>query len=216
MQAYACILQNWQGLKPIATHDCVRDMWHCRCACCPRRYLLRELVVQYLSRQFPKWTAIDKALESEGWKLVTLLRLSPIAPWNVLNYALSVTAVPLAAYVAASSLAVRGWPLCSCLSACLSPGWQNSGEAGAARFSVIDAAESWKACQALRCLHGTLQKHAWVVHITLSLHTTGQLFVPRAVTTLITRASHMLAAPSSSVLHACLPPRPQHKRNATQ
>ena len=27
----------------------------------------------------------------EGWKLVTLLRLSPIIPWNVLNYALSVT-----------------------------------------------------------------------------------------------------------------------------
>ncbi|EFN56633.1 hypothetical protein CHLNCDRAFT_144423 [Chlorella variabilis] len=70
------------------------------------RYLLRELVVQYLTRQFPKWTAIDKALESEGWKLVTLLRLSPIAPWNVLNYALSVTAVPLAAYVAASTLAI--------------------------------------------------------------------------------------------------------------
>lgn len=42
------------------------------------RYLLRELVVSYLTRQFPKWTAIDKALETEGWKLVTLLRLSPI------------------------------------------------------------------------------------------------------------------------------------------
>jgi len=42
----------------------------------------------------------------QGWKLVTLLRLSPIAPWNVLNYALSVTAVPLYAYVLASSLAV--------------------------------------------------------------------------------------------------------------
>jgi uncharacterized membrane protein YdjX (TVP38/TMEM64 family) len=63
-------------------------------------------VVQYLTKQFPKWTAIDKALESEGWKLVTLLRLSPIAPWNVLNYALSVTAVPLVPYVIASSLAV--------------------------------------------------------------------------------------------------------------
>ncbi|KAL4444259.1 hypothetical protein ABPG75_011996 [Micractinium tetrahymenae] len=70
------------------------------------RYLLRELVVQYLTKQFPKWTAIDKALESEGWKLVTLLRLSPIAPWNVLNYALSVTAVPLLPYCLASALAI--------------------------------------------------------------------------------------------------------------
>jgi hypothetical protein len=70
------------------------------------RYLLRELVVQYLTKQFPKWTAIDKALETEGWKLVTLLRLSPIAPWNVLNYALSVTAVPLLAYFLASALAI--------------------------------------------------------------------------------------------------------------
>lgn len=70
------------------------------------RYLLRELVVQYLTKQFPKWTAIDKALETEGWKLVTLLRLSPIAPWNVLNYALAVTAVPLGPYVIASSLAI--------------------------------------------------------------------------------------------------------------
>lgn len=49
-------------------------------------------------------------LSAEGWKLVTLLRLSPIAPWNVLNYALSVTAVPLMAYFLASAVAVR----CSC------------------------------------------------------------------------------------------------------
>lgn len=70
------------------------------------RYLLREIVLSYLSRQFPKWTAIDRAMVTDGWKLVTLLRLSPIAPWNVLNYALSVTSVPLTAYTVASSLAV--------------------------------------------------------------------------------------------------------------
>lgn len=63
-----------------------------RCPVWYRRYLLRELVVQYLSRQFPKWTAIDRALETEGWKLVTLLRLSPI-----------VSCVPAAAAPAAGS-----------------------------------------------------------------------------------------------------------------
>lgn len=70
------------------------------------RYLLRDIVISYLTAQFPKWTAVDRALVTDGWKLVTLLRLSPIAPWNILNYALSVTSVPLAAYTIASSLAI--------------------------------------------------------------------------------------------------------------
>jgi len=48
-------------------------------------------VVAWLAARFPKWPAIDAALSREGWKLVTLLRLSPLVPWNVLNYALSVT-----------------------------------------------------------------------------------------------------------------------------
>ena len=47
--------------------------------------------MRYLNSRFPKWAAVDAALSSEGWKLVTLLRLSPVVPWNVLNYALSVT-----------------------------------------------------------------------------------------------------------------------------
>ena len=50
--------------------------------------------MRYLNSRFPKWAAVDAALSSEGWKLVTLLRLSPVVPWNVLNYALSVTGWP--------------------------------------------------------------------------------------------------------------------------
>ena len=45
----------------------------------------------WLAARFPKWPAIDAALSREDWKLVALLRLSPLVPWNVLNYALSVT-----------------------------------------------------------------------------------------------------------------------------
>jgi uncharacterized membrane protein YdjX (TVP38/TMEM64 family) len=70
------------------------------------RYLLREVVLSYLTSTFPKWTAIDRALVTDGWKLITLLRLSPIAPWNVLNYALAVTSVPLGPYTVASSLSI--------------------------------------------------------------------------------------------------------------
>ena len=50
----------------------------------------------------PRARAIDAAVEREGFKLVLLLRLSPLIPFNLLNYALSVTRVRLAAYVLAS------------------------------------------------------------------------------------------------------------------
>ena len=39
------------------------------------RYLLRDFVLRFLTEHYPKWGAIDRALEREGWKLVTLLRL---------------------------------------------------------------------------------------------------------------------------------------------
>lgn len=42
------------------------------------------------------------AVEREGFKLVLLLRLSPLFPFNVLNYVLSLTRVRLGTYVAAS------------------------------------------------------------------------------------------------------------------
>jgi uncharacterized membrane protein YdjX (TVP38/TMEM64 family) len=35
--------------------------------------------------------AIDRSLEAEGIKLILLLRLQPIIPWNILNYILAVT-----------------------------------------------------------------------------------------------------------------------------
>ena len=55
------------------------------------RFLLRDIVAGFMTQQWPKWAAVDAAVSKEGWKLITLLRLSPIIPWNVLNYALSVT-----------------------------------------------------------------------------------------------------------------------------
>ncbi|WPT16500.1 TVP38/TMEM64 family membrane protein [Picochlorum sp. SENEW3] len=70
------------------------------------RYVFKDAVVSYLTKQFPKWTAIDAAMAREGWKLVTLLRLSPIAPWNILNYALSVTSVSFSTYTLASSVSI--------------------------------------------------------------------------------------------------------------
>jgi uncharacterized membrane protein YdjX (TVP38/TMEM64 family) len=61
------------------------------------RYLLREWV-QTLTKKYPLFEAIDLALEDKGFRIMALLRLSPIIPFNALNYIAGVTAVSLLHY----------------------------------------------------------------------------------------------------------------------
>ena len=49
-----------------------------------------------------KFAAIDRAVGREGWKIVLLTRLSPVIPFNLLNYGLSITRVRFWHYVLAS------------------------------------------------------------------------------------------------------------------
>lgn len=54
------------------------------------------------TRRDPRFAAIDAAIRQHGFKIVALLRLSPVIPFNFLNYALGLTAVGLREYVAGS------------------------------------------------------------------------------------------------------------------
>ncbi len=49
-----------------------------------------------------RFAAIDRAVGAEGRKIVLLLRLSPVFPFNLLNYALGLTRVRLVDYFVAS------------------------------------------------------------------------------------------------------------------
>ncbi len=49
-----------------------------------------------------RFAAIDRAIEREGRRIVFLLRLSPVFPFSLLNYALGLTRVRLGDYVVAS------------------------------------------------------------------------------------------------------------------
>jgi uncharacterized membrane protein YdjX (TVP38/TMEM64 family) len=67
----------------------------------------RTLARDWASRKIgtaPRMRALDAAVEREGLKLVLLLRLSPLFPFNVLNYALSLTRVRLSQYVIGSAV----------------------------------------------------------------------------------------------------------------
>ncbi|HXW84355.1 MAG TPA: TVP38/TMEM64 family protein [Candidatus Binataceae bacterium] len=65
------------------------------------RYLARGWVSRQLEDR-PRFRAIDAAVAREGWKIVLLTRLSPVFPFNLLNYAFGLTRVRLGEYVAAS------------------------------------------------------------------------------------------------------------------
>jgi uncharacterized membrane protein YdjX (TVP38/TMEM64 family) len=65
------------------------------------RYLARSWVSQKIADNL-KFRAIDEAVGREGFKIVLLTRLSPVFPFNLLNYAYGVTGVALKDYVLAS------------------------------------------------------------------------------------------------------------------
>ena len=65
------------------------------------RYLAREWV-ERMVQHHPKFRAIDRAVGREGFKIVLLTRLSPVFPFNLLNYAFGLTKVSLRDYVLAS------------------------------------------------------------------------------------------------------------------
>lgn len=71
------------------------------CAFLLGRTLLRDWAEKKVGGS-PRMRAIDTAIGREGFKLVLLLRLSPLFPFNVLNYALSLTRVSPGTYVLAS------------------------------------------------------------------------------------------------------------------
>ncbi len=65
------------------------------------RYLARRAVERRLEGD-ERFAAIDRAVGAQGRRIVFLLRLSPIFPFNLLNYALGLTRVRLLDYVFAS------------------------------------------------------------------------------------------------------------------
>ena len=71
------------------------------CAFLVGRHIARDWISRKIQAN-QKFQAIDEAVAREGWKIVGLTRLSPIFPFNLLNYAYGLTRVSLRDYFFAS------------------------------------------------------------------------------------------------------------------
>lgn len=71
------------------------------CAFLVARYLARDQVRAWVQSK-PRFAALDQAIALQGGWIVFLLRLSPVFPFNLLNYALGLSGVRFWPYVLAS------------------------------------------------------------------------------------------------------------------
>ena len=72
------------------------------------RYAARSRV-EALAETSPRFAAIDRAIGEQGWKIVALMRLSPVFPFTLQNYLFGVTAI-------------RFWPSCIASAVAIVPG----------------------------------------------------------------------------------------------
>lgn len=65
------------------------------------RHAARQFVARHLDAM-PRFNAINRAVAADARRIITLLRLSPVTPFNFLNYALGLTHVSVWDFVAGS------------------------------------------------------------------------------------------------------------------
>ncbi len=63
------------------------------------RSLLRPAIARALARH-PRMIRLDEAVTRDGWRLVVLMRISPLMPFAVTSYALGLSSLELRAYLA--------------------------------------------------------------------------------------------------------------------
>jgi uncharacterized membrane protein YdjX (TVP38/TMEM64 family) len=71
------------------------------------RYALRERIARRLATM-PRFVSVERAVSAQGRRIVFLLRLSPVVPFNFLNYALGVTTISVWDFVIGSIGTIPG------------------------------------------------------------------------------------------------------------
>lgn len=67
--------------------------------------IARHLGADWVARRAgPRLRSLNEGVSAEGWRFVAFVRLVPLFPFNLLNYALGLTRIPLLAYALASAV----------------------------------------------------------------------------------------------------------------
>ena len=69
------------------------------------RHFAQERVHAWAATR-PRWEAVIDAVSEQGWKIVLLLRLSPVVPFNVQNYLFGITTISFVPYAAATAVGI--------------------------------------------------------------------------------------------------------------
>src|SRR5581483_6782707 len=69
------------------------------------RYLAREWVQTKLEGN-SRFRSVDEAVGREGWKIIGLTRLTPLFPFNLLNYAFGISRVSFRDYILATWIGI--------------------------------------------------------------------------------------------------------------
>ena len=95
------------GLLPAAVYALVAATIGSTAAFLIGRYVARGFVARHLDAM-PRFAAIDRAVSADARRIILLLRLSPVTPFNVLNYGLGLTAISVWDFVLGSFGMVPG------------------------------------------------------------------------------------------------------------
>ena len=69
------------------------------------RHLIRSKVQAIIRRRL-LWRAFERAVSEGGWRIVGLVRLSPVLPFNLQNYFFGITRIPFRHYLPATLLGI--------------------------------------------------------------------------------------------------------------
>ena len=102
------------------------------------RRLARERIMRLVARD-ERLKALHRAVGAEGWRVVGLMRLSPVFPFGLQNYLFGVTAVRLVPYALATLVGMAPATTLYVYVGSLGSAGTAAGEAGALRWALVAA-----------------------------------------------------------------------------